>query len=222
MGQLSWKKLLVLVLGGLIGIGLIASIFNDDERPAPDVADAIADAVEDAVAVAVVDAMATVQSAPAPEPVPVLEPEPEPALKPEPAVTPEPVSTSEPEPELAPQPVIEPEPAPEPEPAATPEPATSDAADTVTDSYTPFSLEPGRYIVTTTGADRTLQEDGQDWCSLLIVDAVGGLVASVRPLEAVGVHTQGFSVSDYDGPGPFYINESLCGGPFTVAIRAAG
>ena len=157
---------------------------------------------------------AQVDRVPTPEVDEILAPENE-----EPSsVVPDAVVTPEPEPV--------PKPAPEPEPTATPEPATGDAADavpdvTVTDSYTGFSLEPGRYTATTTGADSFLQGEDGDWCYLWIVDATGLHVAQVRPSEAVGTHTLGFSVSDYDGPGPFYVDESGCGGPFTAAIRAA-
>ena len=144
-----------------------------------------------------------------------------------PSVVPDAVVTPEPEPE----PVPVPEPAPEPEPTATPEPATGDAADavpdvvegvTVADSYTPFPLEPGRYTATTTGADPFLQGQDGDWCNLWIVDAMGGPVAEVRTLEAIGTHTLGFSVADYYGSGPFYIDDSICGGPFTAEINAVG
>ena len=136
----------------------------------------------------------------------------------------------------APEPATEEEssPAPGPEPEPKPGIGTTvpDAADpvpdvagdvTVANSYTAFFLEPGRYVATTTGADSSLQgQDGQDWCSLQIVDVEGGYVGEeIRGLEAFGTHQQGFSISSRDGSGPFYIDDLFCGGPFTVVIRAA-
>ena len=76
-------------------------------------------------------------------------------------------------------------------------------------------------MATTTGYDTDLREASQDWCSLWLDDAVGGFVEQLRPLEASGTHTLGFSVSTDDGSGPFYVDESLCGGPFSLTITPA-
>ncbi len=122
---------------------------------------------------------------------------------------------------VAPAAVVEPEPEPAVTPAPEPAPTTT-AGVSVADSYTSFSLEPGRYTATTTGADLFLQDADGDWCYLWIVDEEGSPVAEVRTLEAKGTHTLGFSIADYDGSGPFYIDDSGCGGPFTAEINAVG
>ena len=133
---------------------------------------------------------------------------------------------SEPETVAAEPPVQEPETIPETvvvevETDAAPEPAPQ-TAQTIRDSFTPIYLEPGRYVATTRGYDSTLRgEDGQDWCSLWLDDETGGVVDHLRPLEASGTYTIGFSVSTRDGSGPFYVDESICGGPFSLTITSA-